>query len=974
MSQFGWRTLWRRRGSDIASFSVIIIFFIAFFWRVVFNGQFYLAGDPLSYSFPLRSLAWDMLRQGTLPLWTPNILSGYPLLSMAVIAIGYPLTWTYLFLPNYWAEQIFVLAPYICAPAFTYLYAREVGRSPLASLLAGLSFGYGGLMISPIGSNGMPTNSMMWAPLLLIAVERARTRGFVPCLLFATFAYAMSVLTGIGQGFVYVGILVLAYALYIVCFEKSPDGRELKLTDWVRWRPLAVVVSSIILSAGIAAFQIAETLRAAQQSVRHKLTYEHFSEGSFPLYLAVKSIFDPIHNVGDVTTYVPPLVLLLAFAAFAIALVTRHRDRRIFFWFIVAITAFILILGSFTPFYRFVYHIPFVNRFRVPARHTFEWTFALSVMAAYGWDALQAYITRKSAARRDWISAGFFLLCLVLGTVTGFGWWQELKPTEPDLAALLGHLSIDYMKWKIPFTFILFIAVWQGWRIKHPQLRSGLLAIAIMLTCFTEPFISLSRWFDPYVATKDRFSYIAPVTRLVQQFPPEQNRVYTQMHLYAEYHGPRPRIDNLNWAALSGTQEVSGYEPLLLERYSKAMNSSDWNTINRAPFLLQDRSLYEPRSHVLDLLNVTHVISFPNLAAEDPQMVEKDGILLTVNEASFALRDKDATIITSGGVEADTLAMVTTLTNSNHVEDGTVVAKISIYTNDGRVINSELRAGDDTAEWAHERPDVRSVIRHKLAPVFESLPGDAQNSFKSYRYWARIGLGQRVRVQRIEMIKTLPVIDVLIWRSAFYDSTTGQSTNLSTLDAERWETIYQKDGVMVVRNNRALPRAWLVTSAEALDQQEAWAMIRGQGKRSFDPRTKALLELEPSKMPALSGRPLSAECYARIVTYEPNRLIIETNADQQAVLVVSELHYPGWVATLDGVKTPLHQTDYLLRGVVVPQGKHRVEMSYRAPGARNGAIISLFTLLLIGGLVVKQFRGRVSGKRNVGATGSVFSL
>jgi uncharacterized membrane protein YfhO len=67
-------------------------------------------------------------------------------------------------------------------------------------------------------------------------------------------------------------------------------------------------------------------------------------------------------------------------------------------------------------------------------------------------------------------------------------------------------------------------------------------------------------------------------------------------------------------------------------------------------------------------------------------------------------------------------------------------------------------------------------------------------------------------------------------------------------------------------------------------------------------------------------------------------------------LIVSEIFYPGWEATVDGQRAQIHLADYLLRGVALPAGQHKVEMRYVAPGARNGAIISALTLALLGGL------------------------
>src|SRR5262249_52507698 len=103
-------------------------------------------------------------------------------------------------------------APFLLAPIFIYSYARQIGRSRAASLLAGLSFGFGGMMASFIGTFGFLTNAVMWLPLSLVAIERARTHSFWRCLLLMTFSFAMAVLTGVGQGILYLGILAIAYS------------------------------------------------------------------------------------------------------------------------------------------------------------------------------------------------------------------------------------------------------------------------------------------------------------------------------------------------------------------------------------------------------------------------------------------------------------------------------------------------------------------------------------------------------------------------------------------------------------------------------------------------------------------------------------------------------------------------------------------------------------------------------------------
>jgi hypothetical protein len=954
----------RDRRMDIAILAVIVAFFFCFFWQALFTGRVFLAGDQLVYSYPLRTIAWDMIRHGQLPLWTPYVFSGYPLLSMAQLGLGYPLTWGYLFLPGHWAENVVMVAPYVLAPTFTYLYLRELGRSRPASLLGGFSFGYGGLMLSGIGLNGMLSNATAWTPLLLLAVERARTRTFAKCLLLAAGAYAMAVLSGIGQGFVYAGGLAIAYAVFVViCWPRADDGKSApRLNSFARWRPLAVIVIGMLLAAGVAAFQILETRQAQRLSVRRKLTYEQFSDGAFRFSMAWKSWLDPFHISGDVSAYVPPLVVLLAVVSVWAAVWQKPRERRVFFWLAVAIIAWLLMCGPHTPVFKWAFRIPFLNLFRVPSRHVFEWTLAASIMAAYGWDAVGSRWRRRTLAapRRSTLGYANAIFWAVASLVVGIAWYRACKKLIPEYDPQLEVLSYPYLGWKLAFVVITTIALWSAWRIGQQRVGSALLLLTIAILCFFEPFSFVAIQAPHYGVFTSRLTYRAPTTNFVQQFPPEQNRVYSQFSMETDGESPQPRVDLPNIPVLSGLHNVAGFEPLMLERYSRALNSTTWDEVNRGPSLGGDPSLFEAPSQVLDLLNTRFVISYAGFAFNSSTLIEREGIAFDNSFTIGDLNTDSPTTLPAFQADADTLAVVSIMARSNHIADETPVARITIHTTDGQVIERLLRAGSDTSEWAYERPDVKATIRHRRAPVFDSRPSDDQSGYPALRYWARISLGDRLRVGRVEMTKLVADADVGIWHASLFDSKTQTSTQLHPFDPKRWEIVYDKDGMWVTRNNRALPRAWLVTEAEALNSKQIWRRIRGLSgnldDRPFDPRRTALIEIEPNKLPQLTGRALSPDSYARVVSYKPNQLIIETNSDQQTVLVISEIHYPGWVATLDGAKTPIHQTDFLLRGVVVPAGKHRVEMSYRAPQARNGAIISLLTLGLIGWVALRARR------------------
>ena len=980
------------RRADAAALSAVALFFLAFFAPTLLAGKFLVAGDSFYYSEPLRAAAWDAIRRGGLPLWTPSVLAGYPLLSMSQLSLAYPLTWGYAFLPARWAEQLYVLAPFLLAPAFTSAYAREVGRSRLAALLAGLAFAYGGMMASKLGVTGLRTNGVMWLPLVLVAAERARTRPFVKCLFGATAAYLMSVLNGDAQSFLYVGLAALAYAAFICA--AAPDappesgwraGDLRGLRSWSRWRPLAVACGAITLSAGVAAYQIFETMRAARRSVRGVINYDVFSEGSFTLSEAVRSLFAPTHHVIEVSTYVAPLALALAVGGCARA---WRRDARVVFWAVVAVFAFLLLLGRATPLNWLAFHTPVVSRFRYPSRHAFEWTFAVGVLAAYGWDALVTVGALTSPkleragegeAREDETRAGSAVVAWLLAgacAVAGFLWWDDAMSREPrpvnglDMGLTPAQPETTYLVWKIVFTSAVLLALWRALKSAPTgRARAALLACVVGLACFVEPYVFCSHFWFPFAKTRAQAEEPSPATRWLRSQESSQNRIYTRANLFVAGYPAPPALDLPNRTALFGLRNVAGYEQLIQERFSRALGNVGADAVNPRYDLRSapDATVFSTRSRVLDLLNASHVVTFADLSttpapARAAGTMERGGVEFSQGDLERTLKPGETASLIAEPAEGDTLALVTTLTDSVAVRDGATVARLRVYDETGRMIERELRAGDDTAEWAHERGDVRGVVRHRLAAVFDSPAGDAAHTFEAHRYLALVPLGETLRVARVEVANASEGAGLALWKATVYNSARKKSTPLASgatnLDAARWRLSYARDGVWIVENLRALPRAWLVREVEAVDGEEALRRIRGEGAGEFDPRRTALVEAAPAELPRLSGGAPPQDGAARVAEYEPTRLVVETDAAEPTLLVLSELFYPGWEATVDGESARIRLTDYLLRGVFVPAGRHRVEMRYRATAARDGAFVSAFTLLLIAGLAFYDFRRR----------------
>jgi hypothetical protein len=97
--------------------------------------------------------------------------------------------------------------------------------------------------------------------------------------------------------------------------------------------------------------------------------------------------------------------------------------------------------------------------------------------------------------------------------------------------------------------------------------------------------------------------------------------------------------------------------------------------------------------------------------------------------------------------------------------------------------------------------------------------------------------------------------------------------------------------------------------------------------------------------------------------YEPERVVVRTDTQAPAVLVLVDAFDPGWRATLDtGEVLPILRANLLMRAVVVPAGTHRVTFAYRTPFLEAGAVASAVGVALSFSLIGLARRGRPAGQ------------
>ena len=156
--------------------------------------------------------------------------------------------------------------------------------------------------------------------------------------------------------------------------------------------------------------------------------------------------------------------------------------------------------------------------------------------------------------------------------------------------------------------------------------------------------------------------------------------------------------------------------------------------------------------------------------------------------------------------------------------------------------------------------------------------------------------------------------------------------------------VFQAENSYVYENPYALERLYMTGGYSVMGHGEALAAITRQ---DFDPASVTLLEKEPRVVPE------SAEgSTAEIVSYGLNSIEIKAHVEKPCLMVLSEIYYPDWVATVGNEEREILTANYCLRAVPLEAGDHEITFEYRSPAIRKSLVLSIASLVFAAALAV----------------------
>ncbi len=145
-------------------------------------------------------------------------------------------------------------------------------------------------------------------------------------------------------------------------------------------------------------------------------------------------------------------------------------------------------------------------------------------------------------------------------------------------------------------------------------------------------------------------------------------------------------------------------------------------------------------------------------------------------------------------------------------------------------------------------------------------------------------------------------------------------------------------------NPDALGNAWFINNIEFVENADAEIAAL----KSFNPAETAFVDKRFTDQIVNYSKVKDSISTIRLTNYNPDHMVYEAVCGSPKATIFSEIYYhPGWTAYIDGEAVPHFKANYVLRGLIIPEGKHKIEFKFMPESFLLGETVSLISSIIL---------------------------
>lgn len=609
----------------IYPFIIITLVTLLIFFKIFLKGLYPIPGDLLvSFYFPWYSGGWpgydpwtthkemlgaDAIRQiylwkefsaqqftsGHFPLWNPYTFSGQPLAANFQSSAYYPLNLFYFLTDSRNAWILLITIQPLLAGVFMYLAIKSFKLSNIPALFGSIAFIFSSYFITWL-ENGNVSQSYLWLPLTIYAINKFFEKFKTRYLLVLTIAFALSIFAGHPQTVIYIAIATFLFFTYKL-FEY-----KFSLKYFIYY------CVSLVAALLLCSIQLLPTYSFYQTSPIHlPFAQGVFDKSILPFpnlitFFASDFFGHPATNnfwnvsYGDFTPYFG--VIPLVFSLWGIYKLFKNK----FIKFAALTSAFFIIASLRGPITFLIkqFQIPLIDA-TSPSRFLSITFLFLIIISAFG---LSDFIENiKSEKYLKSFLKFITVLSLVYVLMWGFTFLGKFVLNPPstwqiNLSVTQHNLILPTaMFLTLPFLVISFIVVKRLKVFSDVFLKYGIILVIFVVTVLGGIYYS------------NKFLPVSPKKFIFPDHP-----ILTWLRDNAginRFYGSGTAHFDYNFPTHYQTFGIEGYDTLRLERYAQLLASSSNGKVPQT-YLRSDGVVPDSnnsyKKRLLDLLGVTYLL------------------------------------------------------------------------------------------------------------------------------------------------------------------------------------------------------------------------------------------------------------------------------------------------------------------------------------------------------------------------------
>jgi hypothetical protein len=528
------------------------------------------------------------LREGRLPIWTPAMSAGLPLLADQQSAPLFPLTWIGVLLPYDWSRAWINVLKLVLAALGTYLLARALALRRGPALLGGVSYGFAAYLV--IWLLHPHANAYAVLPWLLLAADRLCERGTVRDAALLGLALGIAFLGGQPESGLIVSLVTAAWVIHRLIGARPARGELAR-------RILLGVAAAVLGGAGGGD---AAAAARGHPSGHQQLALAAAAARALDQRAVLPEVLgDPRRGAGQLRR-----AHHVRRRAAAAARGRRPRGaapaRPQLFFAGLAVVSFAVALDT-GPFSHAVHNLPVLDQAAL-ARVLILASFAIAMLAAFG---LQLLLTGTAAERRRMLIAASVVAVLPALVVVGaHPQWLGVLPDGVKRVFGAGAETVDaialasVLRWlAFAAAAIAVLAALVRWRHRTTLLIAAAIGLAAI------DLLTLTAGYNPAISRAEAAPPQPPAVAALRRLTSGGGRVVGVQAMQP------------NTASRWGLEDARGHEQPTVGRVALLWTVLGGGAELNAPGV----NLQDPRAQkLLDVFGVRAILLQPSALADSP--------------------------------------------------------------------------------------------------------------------------------------------------------------------------------------------------------------------------------------------------------------------------------------------------------------------------------------------------------------------